>query len=110
MARFNSKNPNHLTGLMLIIIFVWFILLTILGNIFGQLGLGVMLLVGGVWTLARSKQIWVNYQAAWKKLPARARKSWNQPRAIYYYINIFILIPLSIVLGIALIVLAYIRF
>lgn len=110
MARFNSKNPNHLTALMLVIIFVWFMLLTILGNVFGQMGLGVMLLVGGIWTLVRSKQIWANYKAAWKKLPQRQRKSWNQPRIIYYYFNVLVLIPLAIALGLTLLIIAYVSF
>ncbi len=106
MAR-KIKRSDDMGRMAMLIIFLWFVLLTLLGNKFGQLGLGVILLVGGIWTLARSKQVWTDYKAAWKKLPKSQRSQWNEPKDIYYYINVVVLIPLAIVLGLALIFISY---
>lgn len=102
MAR-NIKRSDDMGRLAMLVVFIWFVLLTLIGNQFGQLGLGVLLTVGGIWTLARSKQVWAEYKAAWNKLPKKQKTQWNQPKKIYYYINVIFLIPLSIAMGVALI-------
>lgn len=106
MASKNTSNMN-LTRLMMFIIFVWFLILTFLGNLFGQLGLGLTLLVGGIWALARSKETWQKYQADWKKLPVKQRNVWNTPKKSYFYFNVLFLIPFAIALGMLLIFMAY---
>ncbi|MFO0955146.1 MAG: hypothetical protein U0526_01250 [Candidatus Saccharibacteria bacterium] len=92
-----------------LVIFVWFLLLTFMGNMFGQLGLGVLLIVGGIWTLARSKAIWTQYRADWKKLPKSQKTIWNEPKEVYYYFNMVVLVPLAIAMGLALVVTPYIN-
>jgi len=93
----------------LAIVFVWLMLLTYMGNLFGQLGLGVSLVVVGIWTLAQSRSIWDEYSKAWRKLPKSKRNRWNEPKTSYYYFNLVAITPLMIVLGLVLILLAYTR-
>jgi hypothetical protein len=99
-----SDDWGRLVGL---VIFLWFLALTYLGNLFGQLGLGMLLCVGGIWALARNKDVWTTYKADWKKLPKAQKTIWNEPRDLYYYINLLFLIPLAIAIGLALIFLSY---
>lgn len=105
----NIKSTTDVFGkLAILTIVLWQLALTSMGNLFGQLGLGVVLLVAGIWTLARSKDVWNSYVANWKKLPKSKRNNeWIRPRRRYYYLNVLIIVPLSIVLGIALIATAY---
>lgn len=103
----NIKRKDSWGRVVGLVIFLWFLVLTSIGNLFGQLGLGMSLFVGGIWTLARSKDVWQDYQANWKKLPKSQKSLWNEPREVYYYLNLLILIPLAIVLGLALIFLSY---
>ena len=106
MARL--RNRKDLTAqLAWLVIVVWFAMLTLQKNTFGQLGLGILLLVGGIWGLARSRETWNSYLAEYKKLPKAKRSVWNAPRRRYYYLNVIILLPAAIALGICLIVLAY---
>lgn len=102
-----TKSSTNLTRLVWLIIFLWFALLTAQGNKFGQLGLGVLLLVGGILGLASSKQVWEKYKKDWKKLPAKKKSVWNEPKPSYYYFNILFLLPLAIVLGLCLILASY---
>lgn len=106
MAR-KIKRSDDLGRLIGLVIFLWFLILTYMGNLFGQLGLGMLLFVGGIWTLARSRTTWDNYRADWKRLPKSQKTQWNEPKEIYYYINLLVLIPLAIVLGLVLIFLSY---
>ncbi|MDQ5944445.1 MAG: hypothetical protein QG658_513 [Patescibacteria group bacterium] len=106
MAR-KLKRKDDWGRLVGLVIFLWFLILTSMGNLFGQLGLGMLLFVGGIWTLARSKNVWEEYRADWKKLPKSQRTQWNEPKEVYYYINLLVLIPLSIALGLALIFLSF---
>ena len=106
MAR-TIKRKDDWGRLVGLVIFLWFLILTYLGTLFGQLGLGLLLFVGGIWTLARSKDVWETYRADWKKLPKSQKTQWNEPKELYYYINMLVLIPLSIALGLALIILSY---
>lgn len=107
MARLRSRKDMTFQFAWLVIV-MWFSFLLFQGNTFGQLGLGVVLLVGGIWSLARSKEIWNSYLKAYKKLPAAKRNKWNAPRRRYYYLNMVVILPASIALGLVLIVLAYI--
>ena len=100
-------NTDLFSKMVISIIIFWLIALTYMGNLFGQMGLGALLIVSGIWTLARSKEVWNNYVMAWKKLPKNQKSEWNRPRRRYYYINLLILVPLSIGLGIALVTLSY---
>ncbi len=106
MAR-RTYGTNDITGLVAMVIIIWLATLTGIGNLFGQLGLGVILVVGGVWALARSKSVWNDYVKDWKKLPAAKKNQWNEPKAMYYYFNVVVIIPLAIVLGLSLIFLGY---
>lgn len=106
MAR-NIKRKDSWGRMVGLVIFLWFLVLTYMGSLFGQLGLGMVLFVGGIWSLARSKDVWQNYKADWKKLPKAQKNSWNEPKEIYYYVNLLIFIPLAIALGLALIFLSY---
>lgn len=106
MTRLRNKIDSAMQ-LTWLVILAWFGLLTFQGNGFGQLGLGVLLLVGGIWSLAKSREVWNSYTSAWKKLPKSKRNAWNEPKEIYYLINVLLLIPLAIVLGLCLILLAY---
>lgn len=106
MARSRTRKDLSLKFVWTIIL-VWFALLAFQDNSFGQLGLGVLLLVGGIWGLARGKETWASYVKDYKKLPAARRNQWNQPRLRYYYFNMVVLMPLAIVLGLSLILLAY---
>lgn len=108
MAR-NIKRTDDIGRLTGLVIFIWFILLTMMGNLFGQLGLGLLLLIGGIWTLARSGQVWKQYKADWKKLPKSQKSKWNEPKDVYYYFNMVVLVPLAIALGLALIFVSYIN-
>ncbi len=107
MARLRS-NKDMTFQLSWLVIVVWFTLLLLQKNTFGQLGLGIVLLVGGIWGLARSQEIWNNYIKAYKKLPATKRNIWNAPRRRYYYLNVILILPAAIALGLVLIVLSYI--
>jgi hypothetical protein len=106
MAR-KIKRSDDWGRLIGLVIFLWFFALTYLGNLFGQLGLGMLLSVGGIWTLARSKEVWNSYKADWNKLPKSQKTTWNEPKDVYYYINLLVLIPMAIALGLALIFLSY---
>lgn len=104
-----SPTTDIISKLTILTIVLWLLFLTYVGNLFGQLGLGVLLIVAGIWSLARSKDVWNVYVARWKKLPKRQREnSWTRPRRRYFYFNVLFLVPLSIGLGLALIVSAYI--
>lgn len=107
MARLRS-NKDMTLQLSWLVIVVWFTLLMLQKNTFGQLGLGIVLLVGGIWALARSQEIWSAYLKSYKKLPAAKRTVWNAPRRRYYYLNVVVILPASIALGLVLIVLSYI--
>ncbi len=107
MAR-TIKRTDDIGRLTALVIFIWFLLLTFMGNLFGQLGLGVLLLVGGIWTLARSKSVWAQYKADWKKLPKSQKTVWNEPKDVYYYFNVMVLVPLAIALGLALVITPYV--
>lgn len=102
-----TGTSDILIKLALLVVLVWLLMLTYSGNLFGQLGLGVLLVVTGIWTLARSKETWNKYLASWKKLPKNKRNEWLRPRRRYYYINVVILVPLAIGVGLALIASAY---
>ena len=100
---------NLISDFGILIVFIWLMMLTYMGNLFGQLGLGVSLVVAGIWTLARSKSIWEEYRKAWKKLPKAKKNVWNEPKESYYYLNMIIIMPMLIVNGLLLILLAYYR-
>lgn len=102
-----TNTSDALIKLALFVVLVWLLILTYRGSIFGQLGLGVLLVVAGIWTLARSKETWNKYVASWKKVPQKKRSAWLRPRRRYYYISVVLLVPLSIGLGVALIASAY---
>lgn len=111
MAKKINPSNDIISKLAILTVVVWLIFLTYIGNLFGQLGLGVLLVVAGIWTLARSKEVWNGYVASWKKLPKKQRENeWTRPRRRYYYMNVLVLVPLAITLGLALIVSAYIYY
>lgn len=100
------RTGNLISELGILIVFVWLLALTYMGNLFGQLGLGASLIVVGVWTIAQSKQIWATYLRDWKRRPKKHRSIWNQPLRFYYYFNLIFVLPAMIALGISLIYLA----
>lgn len=100
------RSGNVITQIALAVIFVWLLSLTYQGSMFGQLGLGSILIVVGIWTIARSQDIWATYLRDWKRLPIARRSVWNKPYRFYYYFNLLLVLPVMIALGIALIYLS----
>lgn len=100
------RTGNLISELGILIVFIWLLLLTYYGNLFGQLGLGMSLIVTGIWTVAQSRTIWDTYLKSWKRRPKTQRSVWNKPLKVYYYINLVVVLPLMIALGISLIYLA----
>lgn len=90
-----------------IIIILWLALLSAQQVLFGMLGLGVMLVFGGIWVMATAKTTWENYLKAYKKLPKSKQSVWTKPSITYYYLNLVVIVPLLIVLGLSMIALSY---
>ncbi|MBP9826918.1 hypothetical protein KBC99_00385 [Candidatus Saccharibacteria bacterium] len=104
MAKRKSDSNTQMFGFLLVALLI---ILTVYGQLVAQLGLAVVLMVGSIWGLARSKQTWVAYVAHWKKLPKSKKNFWNEPQPLYYYFNVIFLLPMLFVLGMALLILAY---
>ncbi len=100
------RTGNLISELGILTIFLWLLILTYFGNLFGQLGLGAGMIVTGIWTIVQSRSIWDTYVRSWKRRPKSQRSVWNKPLKIYYYFNLIFVLPLMIALGISLIYLA----
>lgn len=105
MAR--SKRGNTLYKGVGIVFVGWFALLTYQRNLFGTLGLGALLLVAGIWMLATAQTTWNNYVRWYNHAPTNKKTEWNRPRRRYYYLNVVVVAPVLIALGIATLYLAY---
>lgn len=90
-----------------IVLILWLALLSAQQVLFGMLGLGMLLITGGIWIMATAKTTWENYLKAYKKLPKSKKSVWTKPSITYYYVNILLIVPLLIVLGVSLIACAY---
>lgn len=93
--------------IIIIVLILWLALLSAQQVLFGMAGLGVLLIFCGIWVMATAKTTWENYLKAYKKLPKKKQSIWTRPSITYYYLNLVVIVPLLIVLGVSLIVSAY---
>jgi hypothetical protein len=104
--RHNTPAPRFAPGLFVALMAAF----TILGQtkpIVGLTGLGVTLVAAGTLVELNRRMIWENYRKTFRK--TRGLKGlWTKPAPIYYTINVVILWPLIIVLGILTLWAAYI--
>lgn len=84
---------------ILAVLLVWFALLLLAGNLLGLLGLGLVLLITSVWWLLRAREVYLDYQRYYKKLPKKKQSKWNEPKDIYYQVSVFFFMPLGIAAG-----------
>jgi thiosulfate reductase cytochrome b subunit len=67
----------------------------------GLAGLGGIMILGSLQALANKDEIWNSYKKSYKKPKSELMKTLNEPKLIYYQLNVYVLMPLMLVLGLA---------
>lgn len=65
----------------------------------GLAGLGALLMLAAILIEANKDYIWQEYKAGFKKLKKAQRSVWNEPKDIYYQVNVYFLWPLVFLVG-----------
>jgi hypothetical protein len=103
---FRKQEPApHFAQGLFVLLLVIFSSISHVRPILGLTGLGVVLIIGSTLVLANSKRIWQDYTKHYKKL--KRKTPWGAPLKIYYQINVYVLWPLLLILGIVALVGAY---
>jgi hypothetical protein len=103
--RHKTPEPRFAPGLFVGLI-ASFTAIGITKPLIGLVGLGTTLLVTGVLVELNRQRIWETYRKGYKK--RKAGNMWTRPNEIYYSINVIILWPLIILLGILCLMASYI--
>ena len=75
----------------------------------GLAGIGAVLVMGSMLVLANSRLIWEQYKKSYKKSKnSIAPESWSKPNSLYYRLNVYVVWPLVLVLGLVAIWAAYV--
>ena len=106
LVRHKTPGPRFAPGLFVGLL-VTFVVLGQSKPLFGLVGLGVTLIVTGVLVELNRRRIWDNYRKSFRK-SAGLKGLWTKPDPIYYSINVVIIWPLIVILGVICLWAAYI--
>jgi len=76
------------------------------GQVIGIVGLGTLLIVLSLWSVFRSKKIWKDYRAKYRVRKKAEKSIWTEPRELYFYLHLFLVVPLMLGTGLVLLWLA----
>ena len=94
-----SQTYIRVAGLLL---FLWLLYETSRAQEFGVVGLGTLLIVAALWSVFRSKRIWKDYRARYRVRKKNQKSIWTEPKEIYFYLHLFVVVPLMIATGLIL--------
>jgi len=105
-VRHKTPQPRFAPGLFLFLLAL-FLLLGDKRPVIGRVGIGTTAIVMAVLVELNRVRIWETYRKAYRKQKGM-RGLWTEPADIYYTINVIILWPLILVLGVLCLYAAYI--
>ena len=100
------KPKPRLGAVLYALLLVVFAILTFYLPIVGLLGMGSLLLLAGIIVEMNADRIWQE-SAKWQKKNRKSIPWWNRPTPFFYALNVYVLWPIIILMGITDFVLAY---
>jgi hypothetical protein len=103
---FKQKHPGRFAVWAFIDLFILFSVLAVYRPVVGITGLGAVLVLSSILVEANKELIWEQYKEAYKKAP----KQWgglNEPKQIYYNLNVYVIWPVMFLLGLLAIAAAF---
>jgi ABC-type antimicrobial peptide transport system permease subunit len=83
-----------------------FAVITLYAPVVGLIGVGSLLLLAGIFVEVNADRVWQE-SMKWQKKNRKNVPWWNRPTPFFYAVNIYVLWPLIILMGIFALVLAY---
>ncbi len=102
-----KSKPANFAGWAFIDLVALFSALTYFRPVVGLTGLGSVLILAAILVEANKDTIWQNYKKQYKKSRYPVVDFFNRPTDFYYKLNVYIIWPLALTLGLLAIYAAY---
>lgn len=104
---FHKHRETRYAGWSFVCVLALFLAISVTKPSVGLAGIGAVLVLGAIGVEANKLKIWEDYKANYKPSKSPLRELWAAPNENYYKANIYFVWPLTFLLGLASIYLAY---
>ena len=104
LFRPKAADPTKYVLWVIVVLALMFAVLAETSPVVGLAGVGTLLILMGIIVELNSRRIWADYVKMTKK---RGLSFWTRPNKVYYNINVYILWPFTIFLGVTAVWTAY---